>query len=411
MTQEQLQLMECLRAYMTGRAPDRVILQEKQQWQSLYRLAAVHKMTAVVYQILGQMPEFCREMPELKAMWKQSAFCQVAAQTAKTRRIVEIAQQLDQAQIPYAVVKGVICRQLYTQPDLRPSGDEDVLIRGEDRQKCQEILQSMGLSHMQGMAEEDVTHWMDHGTGLHIELHQALVPADWEMAKVLNPYFSRNLADGIRIPVDGAVIRTLNPTAHFVFLVAHALKHFISGGVGVRSVGDILAFAEVYSDVIDHRQVREMVTQIRGWEFFQQILAIGGAYLDIIPEKLGWERTAPADFEPMLMDMLEAGIYGQATRDRKHSASMLVQQAQGKKKSSLRTAIFPAASSLRGRYPVLKKWPLLLPFVWIHRIGCYAAEVFHSKGRGNSPTQAMALGRQRQALMERYGIFTRKHSR
>lgn len=405
MTQEQLQLMECLRAYITDTPAKQVFLHDGQQWESLYELAAAHKMTAVVYDTLGRFPQFCREAPQLKTLWRKDTIVQIAAQTAKTRRILEITEKLNDAQIPYAVVKGIVCRQMYARQDLRPSGDEDILINGEDRQICEEIFRDLGLEFVQGAAEDEVSHWMDNGTGLHIELHRALLPEDWQMSRILNPYFTQHLASGIYVTADGRMVRTLDPTAHFVFLVVHALKHFVSGGFGIRSMGDILCFAKEYASEIDREQVREILTSIRGWTFFEQLLWIGVQYLDFDPEALGWRLSSPADFEPMLLDMLDAGIYGQTTMDRRHSAAVLVQQAKGEKKSSVTAAIFPSAESLSRRYPVLKRMPVLLPAVWIHRIGSYAAEIIAGKGRGNSPAQAVSLAKQRQSLMERYGIF------
>lgn len=405
MTQEQLQLMECLRAYITDTSLEQTFSLDTQQWRALYELAAVHKMTAVVYETLGRLPQFCQQVPELKALWRKEAIFQIATQTAKTQRILKITKELNCAQIPYAVVKGIVCRQMYSQPDLRPSGDEDILIYREDLERCEKIFQNLGLELVQGEAEDDVSHWMDHATGLHIELHRALLPEDWEMAQILNPYFAQHLKSGTCITVENCTIRTLDPTVHFVFLVAHALKHFISGGFGVRSLGDILRFAKEYASEIHREQVQEILTSIRGWVFLEQLLWIGVQYLGFDPKALGWDLSSSADFEPILLDMLDAGIYGQTTMDRKHSAAMLVQQAKGKKKASATGALFPSAEDLSGRYPVLKRMPVLLPAVWLHRIGCYAGEVFAGKGRGSSPTQAVSLGKQRQSMMEHYGIF------
>lgn len=405
MTQEQLQMMECLRAYITDTPAKQLFLHDCEQWQSLYELATAHRMSAVVYDTLGRLPPFCREAPELKTRWRKDAIVQIASQAAKTRRIAEITERLNNAQIPYAVVKGIVCRQMYAQPDLRPSGDEDILINGEDSQRCKEIFQELGLKFVRGTEEDEVFHWVDNGTGLHIELHRALLPEGWQMSRILNPYFLQHLASGTYVMAEGAAVRTLDPTAHFVFLVVHALKHFISGGFGVRYMGDILRFAKENASEIDREQVREILTDVCGWVFLEQLMWIGVQYLDFDPEALGWKLSVPADFEPMLLDMLDAGIYGQTTMNRRHSAAMLVQKAKDGKKGSVMAAIFPSAESLSGRYPVLKRMPLLLPAAWIHRMGSYAAEIISGRARGNSPWQAVSLAKQRQSLMERYGVF------
>ena len=48
--------------------------------------------------------------------------------------------------------------------------------------------------------------------------------------------------------MEGRQVLTLPPTAHFLFLIAHAMKHFITGGFGVRTLSDILSFGERYAN-------------------------------------------------------------------------------------------------------------------------------------------------------------------
>lgn len=78
MTQEQLQMMECLRVYITNTPATQVFVYDCQQWQSLYELAAAHRMSAVVYDTLGRLPQFCLQTPVLKSRWtigSHSTFC------------------------------------------------------------------------------------------------------------------------------------------------------------------------------------------------------------------------------------------------------------------------------------------------------------------------------------------------
>ena len=56
-----------------------------------------------------------------------------------------------------------------------------------------------------------------------------------------------------------------------------------------------------------------------------------------------------------------------------------------------------------GRYPVLERWPVLLPICWVRRLGRYAWEVIRAKD--SSVQESLALSRTRTALMRRYDIL------
>lgn len=167
MKDEERQLPYCLTAYRLGqKTAQQVENFITIDWLCRYRLAAVHKLGAVVCETLRGLPGFCREQPQLAAQWWKETMIQAASQLAKTQRLLRLTGALEIAWIRYAVVKGALCRELYTRPELRPSGDEDILIAPEDFSQCSEVLVQDGMERTD---EEDgpVTHWLDRQTGLH----------------------------------------------------------------------------------------------------------------------------------------------------------------------------------------------------------------------------------------------------
>lgn len=180
---------------------------------------------------------------QLAAQWRKDTMIQAASQCVKTQRLLRLTGALELAGIRYVVVKSALCRELYTRPDLRPSGDEDILISPEDFSRCSVVLVQDGLERM---TEEDgpVTHWLDRQTGLHIELHTEHFSSKRASDRLLNDCFSQQLSRTFFAPISGGTVQTLEPTYHFLFLVCHAIKHFISGGFGIRTLSDIVTFAE-----------------------------------------------------------------------------------------------------------------------------------------------------------------------
>lgn len=52
-------------------------------------------------------------------------------QTMRTNEFLELNKKLQAAGVRPLVVKGIICRNLYPQPDYKQSGDGDVLVPAE----------------------------------------------------------------------------------------------------------------------------------------------------------------------------------------------------------------------------------------------------------------------------------------
>lgn len=396
-----IQLLSCLRAYCRGTSAEQI---GGLDWQEFYHLAGIHKLVPVVYDTLSRTEGFCGGDAALAGQWKRSALMQAAGQALRTQRMLAVARELNEACIPYVLVKGVLCRQLYPKPDLRPSGDEDLLIPVQARARCREIFAGMGLV---GEPENEgaVEHWQDPASGLHIELHTALFENDWPAGSVLNAYFANALERRICVPVEQGSVMTFAPTDHFLFLIGHALKHFITGGFGLRTLCDILMFARTYSEEICRETVYDQLERIRGRVFFEQLLYIGSAHLDFDPA--GWELRSPEDWEALLEDMTDAGVYGQSSLDRKHGGAMALQAVREESAgNSVVSALFPSAKRLSGRYPWLKKAPWALPAAWIHRMGSYGMSVLRSRGNDNSPREALSSGKQRTEMMKRYGILS-----
>ena len=109
----------------------------------------------------------------------------------------------------------------------------------------------------------------------------------------------------------------------------------------------------------------------------------------------------------LLLDMLDAGVFGASTMERKHSSHMTIQaaSAQSRRAGTLWTALFPPARSLQGRFPYLRRWPWLLPAAWCARGFGYLRE---GRDAGGRAATAARIGRQRLELLEQYGLLDRK---
>lgn len=399
------QMLCCLAAYRTGQ--NAVVEAELSDWQALYELAAVHKLDSVVCETLWQDPAFCGGDKQLAAQWQKRTLLQAALQAGRTQDLLRLGRMLEENKISYAVVKGIVCRAMYAQPDLRPSGDEDILIAPKDLQRCGEILQQAGFEQTAQVTEsEPVAHWVDVRTGLHLELHTQLFSSEQSVDRLMNDCFSEQLQYTVPFAAEGGQVRTFAPTWHLLFLICHARKHFIYGGFGIRTLCDVITYCERYRDEIDRETVCSWLEKIGSRKFFDQMLAIAQDHLKFDLDASGWKLSGPVDPGEMLEDILEAGVYGQSTMSRRHSNNLVLHATEdGGSSMGLLQTVFPPRQKLVRRYPVLERVPVLLPVMWLHRLGSYGVELMRSSGKGNSPAESMILGKKRIEMMIKYGII------
>lgn len=401
MTAAEQQLIGCLRAFCRNEPADRV---SGVQPEELHRLAAVHKLVPVVYEALSGEPE---AFGEARLRWKQEATLSVALQAKRTEAALRLCAALNAVDVPYALVKGLICRSLYPHPDHRASADEDLFVLPEHRAACEAVLEAQGLVCAE--PGETESNWSCAESGLAIELHLQLFSEEYEAERRMNAYFREAAARCEFETVSGVPVRTLAPQDHFLLLVCHALKHFHYSGFGLRTLSDIGLFATRHGSQIDWTEVRRMLDAVGGMVFCDHVLHIcqtqfvyDGAAAGYIPEIAGSD-------EALLTDVLDAGVYGQSTMSRKHSANIVLQNLKhaepGSGRGGVLRALFPPRAALVSRYPALKKAPVLLPAVWLARIGTYGADMLRGKLPRASAAESIELGKRRTELMRQYGVF------
>ena len=405
MNQMQKQLLYCLSAYRQGEQSAKIVQNPGSlDFEEFYQLAFSQKLRAVAYDTLWRNPSFCTEKPELRERWKQETIRESIAQAVRSQKVIQLCGQLKKAGVPYVLVKGLLCRELYRKPDLRISGDEDLLIRRENTACCEKILKEQGFELLQN--GENVDQWMDSCSGLHIELHTCMFSDRRAEYQKINAELEKEIMNPYTVAVSGGEIQSLQPTWHFLVLVLHALKHFVHGGFGIRIISDILSYAECYKKEIDREKADRILRQVHGRIFLDQIFAIGEERLGFDREESGWMYSSVPDPEHLLEDCLDAGIYGTRTESRLHSSGMVSESVEGGRKNPrIGSSLFPSAKVLSGRYPVLKKAPVLLPACWICRIGSYLRHSFVGRQKDNSPLQCLETGRKRTEMMVQYGII------
>jgi len=395
------------------------------QLTELFQMSKRHQMAAAVFeQIRGndiwKLPE-CRQLFQ---SWKRETQKDVMTQMQRTAGFLDIYDAFCRAGVTPLIIKGLICRNLYDKPDYRVSGDEDILVHREDFLVCDQILLEAGFKRkdldipaeenvLEGKIQEDLPYeipYINPQSGVYIEMHFQLFPEEAEAYGHLNAEFGQAFEHAIELEVQGKRVYTLCPTEHLFYLICHSFKHFLHSGFGLRQVCDMVLMAEQYCNSadggIDWQDIRERLERLRMRPYWEALMQIGTEWFGFDKESAGISETLwnnEVDSMPMLKDLLDSGIYGDSSAQRKHSSNMTlaaVSAGKANTANSLGNSLFPGKEYMQGRFPWLKKNGWLLPVAYGIRIFKYL-----SKKTDSGTQNVVRIGLDRVELLRQYGVI------
>ena len=267
------------------------------------------------------------------------------------RRIREIFGAFEANGIEYLPLKGCRMRKLYPKPELRYMGDADILIRMEQYERIKPVMEGLGFEERAGTDHELIWRRKE----LFVELHKRLIPS-------YNADFYDYYGTGWQLAANReGCCWSMKPEDEWIFLFTHFAKHFRDGGIGCRYVLDLWMFLEHNPDM-DEAYIRRELEKLQLQEFHENIRKL----------IMVWFEDAPGDskLDAMTDYIFASGSWGEklsrtvsvAVRDSRQTG----QAEEGKLRYLLRIA-FPDVGTLKDKYTVLKKWPWLLPLVWLVR--------------------------------------------
>ena len=231
MTNTQRAFLALLRAALQGGEAQ---LPAQMDWPGLFRLADRQQVLPLILEAAWQSTA----PKELLLPARHAAMHTVILQTRRTAAFLALYRGLAAQGLRPLVLKGLVCRSLYPDPDNRPSNDEDLLIGRGDFPALHEALLRCGLDCGSGdvLTEGEETVYI--GPDLRLEVHLSPFPSDSAAYSVCNAFFEGAQERAITLEIQGTEIRTLSPTDHLLYLICHAYKHFLHGNVIALTVGN-----------------------------------------------------------------------------------------------------------------------------------------------------------------------------
>lgn len=375
----------------------------------IYKMSEIHHVVPMIYNAAYNEDFFKECDANFQAMFKSSAFRYIFSQIQRTNHFLEVYKKLSEKNIKILVFKGIIFRNMYNNPDDRISSDEDILIKKEDYEKVKEFFLSEGFEFIDKGEE---CAYFSKSTGLCIEVSTSLFSHESKAYGHLNKLFEDVFEKSIKINIDKIDILTLSHEQHLIYIVFHNMKHFLTGGFGIRQVADFSKYIETYGEYINWEKFWSDLKDLNYDTFALNLIEISLKYLGFNDDKITYPDNITSfdelknsqkyyiNSESLINDILDAGVFGASTMDRKHTALMTLDAVEDKKKSNRLKAVFPNVNYLKDNYTYLQKYPILLPVAWGKRILSYL-----KKNKTSSYINTMELGKQRIELLKEYKII------
>ena len=386
-------------------------LNEKIDWKYLVQVAKSHNIFPMFFEGAQECDTYTQYSEYSKDI--QTVFALVSSQVKRTASFLRLYQSFRDVGLYPLVVKGLVCRQLYGDwCDHRPSSDEDILVRIDDFWKAKKILEANGyVPREEVKADIDLIHvqeitFINEVEQLHIELHLNPMGRENDARSQMSDYFQDVFDDYIEMEIEGVKIRTMSHQNHFTFLILHAFRHFLGGGIGVRQMLDILLYQDKYGQEINIDKLEKTLRRFKAFTFWSDLVHIGNKYLGfnlpVIQE--------PCSAEELLEDMISNGVFGNDT-EAKRAAERTVMFTTGEylkgkrsnKISMLWKTIFPSKEYLLQNSPYLQEKPWLLPIAWIERWGRFMKRNYT---QDNSLIQeSFKISERRTKLLKKYDVL------
>lgn len=261
------------------------------------------------------------------------------AQTEVTARLFAA---FEAEHIDYMPLKGFAYRGLYPNPEWRVGRDVDVLVRREDFDRARAVTARVFSPCKIGEGSHDVG--FETEGGVRLELHFALFNGDEGFGDLLSRPFDDVCGAGHCYAMADA--------PRYAYHVAHMAKHFRRGGCGIRAFLDLFLLWRL----LDGEHRAKALSLLEG-------AALGGFEQAVRREALVFFGGAEHDADTDRLAAFVAGNHAFGS----FSSSAAAQMRRKGKKPGFWSRAFPSYGKMCYLYPVLRGWPILLPFCWIAR--------------------------------------------
>ena len=317
---------------------------------ALYKNASRHMMTAITAMALES------------AGIRDERFTQAKGKAIRKNAALDvergvITEQFEERGIWYMPLKGALLKDLYPQYGMRQMSDNDILFDADRAADVRAVMEALGYTVEQyGETHHDCYH---KEPIYNFELHRGLFGP--EHIDGLYKYYQDIQGHLIKDP-DNRFGYHFTDEDFYIFMLAHAYKHFRNQGTGIRSLLDVYVYLRAKQD-LDWEYIYQETDKLGIPEFAQ--INRRAAFALFTGDALSEED------EEMVEYLLNSGIYGTRQQGHENHIKREIAGKGGGRRGKLRfiwERLFLPADVVRRAYPFYDRHPYLIPVFAIYRL-------------------------------------------
>lgn len=297
----------------------------------------------------------------------------IAQNIRKNNFVYSIVQKLIDNGIECCYLKGITVARFYAEPDARISGDTDIYIDKKNVKQVRKILAENGFS-LESLTDTMYHFEAHHPIGGLLEVHYS-----FSRDKVRDLIFNDMLKfeeEHISLEINGMKIKTFGINDSLNYLTAHMVKHFITDGIALRQIMDLLLYMKHYEKEIDWVSYRDLWKTLGFLSFIDTLCGIGTKYWGF-----DFGEYSDENVEKLLEDIEQGGLFGFNEKERKDFLDLFFAQKYSGSEETVKkymnknpikrilNLFFPNKTYMKNRgYTKIEKGGIYIPFAYIHRL-------------------------------------------
>ena len=277
---------------------------------------------------------------------------------------------LNQAGIPYVILKGCASAEYYDDPLLRTMGDVDFYVPQDSFEKADKLLTKNGFQFNEIDHEYEKAYTKDDVV---FELHNTVngVPGG-KVGTEIRHYFDDIFETAKLKHFDLAEYYSPSPFHHGLVMLLHVARHMITGGIGLRHFCDWAVFIDKVSNDFS-ALFEDKLKRVGLWRFAQIMTQFCTEFLGLKLQAWAGEVDKQLLLD-LKDDVFAGGNFGHKDLSRADEAKFITSRKKGtvNNDSSLKQAVLSANEIVRKHWKFADKVPFVYPFGWLFFGGRYA---------------------------------------
>lgn len=340
MNAEKEYFIHLLSCFLNGNTPKTADV----DWNEIYKLAEIHNLCGIICQQIKYLPKENQPKDELKSYFNQQLGFAIRLDEKRDSAKQIVDSFLNKNGIDHIFVKGVEIKSYYPVPELRTSGDIDVILRRDEFESTYKLLKESNIK-ITNYATNVITAMVN---GIEIEFHSN--------ADVITDYFD-DIFNLSCVKYEHTYI--LTEYEHLLYIICHLCKHLAYRGAGIRMLMDIDALVRGIES-FDYKRLMLMADKAGIKQSTSVLLSLCKKWFNTPVE-------SSAEINDRLIEcfdrvMLDGGSFGYEIN------SIPIKHIGSNKLSTLIKLAFPSRELLKSAYPYYNKNKFLLPVARINRL-------------------------------------------